>query len=359
MDIQKSSEQEVEKPLTTGLFELELEAPDELEQTGASSPTVSPFRESLQRFRRDKRAMVSVIVLIAVFFVSLVLPPIYQHVGVTLEQRIAQNFTLPLPPTTYHSPDYQDAKRTTQYPSAMHWLGTDDNGQDILARLLKGWQVSLLVALAVEIQDILFGVFFGILAGYFGGFLDTILSRFTDLMFAFPGLLFAILVTAIFGQPTQELMTRMFGNGFSPYGRLALVSLVLGFTVWPQMARYIRAQTLQLKEQQFIEAARTNGTSSLKVILRHILPNVASLIIIAATLNMSGTVVNEGILSLLGLGTQPPGSSLGLMISQYTIYLQAFPYEIFWPILALVVLVLAFSFVGDGLRDAFDPRTKN
>ncbi len=359
MDLQKSSEQEIEKPMTAGLFELDLEAPDELEQTGAPAPTVSPFRESLQRFRRDKRAMISLMTLLVVFLIALMFPPIYQHIGETLRNEIAPGYVLTVPPTTYHSPEYQDASLLRQYPSGMHWLGTDDSGQDILARLLKGWQISLLVALAVEIQDVVLGVFFGILAGYFGGFLDLILSRFTDLMFAFPGLLFAILVTAIFGQPVQQLMTKTFGNSFAPYGRLVLVALVLGFTVWPQMARYVRAQTLQLKEQQFIEAARTTGTSSFKIIARHILPNVASLIIIAATLDMSGTVVNEGILSLLGLGTQPPGSSLGLMISQYSVYLQAFPYEMFWPILGLVVLVLAFSFVGDGLRDAFDPRTKN
>ena len=214
-------------------------------------------------------------------------------------------------------------------------------------------------SIAVEIQDVLFGVFFGVLAGYFGGVVDTILARFTDLMFAFPGLLFAILVTAIFGEQFQQQMTKILGVGFQPYGRLVLASLVLGFIVWPQMARYIRAQTLQLKEQQFIEAARTNGTGSIKIILRHIVPNVASLIIIVATLDMAGTVIAEGTLSLLGLGAQPPGSSLGLMIFQYSGYLQVFSFEIWWPILGLVILVLALSFIGDGLRDAFDPRTKD
>jgi peptide/nickel transport system permease protein len=146
---------------------------------------------------------------------------------------------------------------------------------------------------------------------------------------------------------------------FGSYGRLVLVSLVLGFTVWPQMARYVRGQTLQLKEQQFIEAAHTNGTSSTKIILRHILPNIASLIVVAATLDMATTVVSEGVLSLLGLGAQPPGSSLGLMVVQYTNFIQSFGYEIIWPMAGIVILVLALSFLGDGLRDAFDPRTKD
>lgn len=359
MDLQKSSEHEIQEPTTADLFQVELEAPAILEESGAKSPAVSPLRESIQRFRRDKRAMASLMVLIAIFFLSIIFPPIYEHIGQTFELRPAPGFVLSLPPTQYHSPDYQDATRLINMPSGMHWLGTDDGGQDILARLLKGWQVSIFVAIAVEIQDILFGVFFGVLAGYYGGIVDTILARFTDLMFAFPGLLFVILVTAIFGQPFQLQSEKIFGHGFAPYGRIVLAALVIGFIVWPQMARFMRGQTLQLKEQQFIEAARTNGTSNLKIILRHILPNIASLIIIVATLNMAGTVVAEGALSLLGLGVQRPGSSLGLMIFQYSTYLQVFPFEIFWPILALVILVLAFSFIGDGLRDAFDPRSKD
>jgi peptide/nickel transport system permease protein len=357
MDTQKQAEQEIEGPLSAGLFQIELESPAELEQTGKTGPTVSPLRESLQRFRRDKRAMISLVVLIVIFALAIILPPIYQHIGPTLNLQVAPGFVLHTPPTIYHSPQYQDTGREIKYPSSLHWLGTDDSGQDILARMLQGWIVSILIAIAVEIQDITFGVFFGVLAGYFGGVIDAVLARFTDLMFAFPGLLFAILVTAIFGQKFETFS--LLGFSFGPYGRLVLAGLVLGFIIWPQMARFVRAQTLQLKEQQFIEAARTNGTGSLRIIWRHILPNVASLIIIAATLDMAGTVVNEGILSLLGLGTQPPGSSLGLMIFQYSSYLQVYPYEILFPIAALVVLVLAFSFIGDGLRDAFDPRAKN
>lgn len=357
MDLQKSSEQEIAEPVAAGLFQMELEAPAILEETGAKAPAVSPLRESLQRFRRDKRAMISLFILITIFVLSLIFPLIYEHIGQDLHYSPAPGYVQTVPSTQYHSPEYLDGQLLRTYPSGLHWLGTDDNGQDILARLLKGWQVSLLVALVVEIQDVGFGVFFGILAGYFGGIIDTLLARFTDLMFAFPGLLFAILVTAIFGEKFQT--TSILGFSFGPYGRLVLASLVLGFIGWPQMARYLRGQTLQLKEQQFIEAARTNGTSNFRIILRHILPNVASLIIIVATLDMAGTVVNEGILSLLGLGVQPPGSSLGLMINQYISYIQPFPYEILWPMAALVILVLAFSFIGDGLRDAFDPRTKD
>ncbi|HEY7414275.1 MAG TPA: hypothetical protein VH593_03715, partial [Ktedonobacteraceae bacterium] len=134
MDIQKSSEQEIKTSIGASLFELELEAPAELEQVGTAPPTVSPFRESLQRFRRDKRAMISLITLIVVFFLALVFPPLYQHLGVTLDNEVAPGFVLHVPSTQYHSPDYQDAARLHQYPSSLHWLGTDDSGQDLLAR---------------------------------------------------------------------------------------------------------------------------------------------------------------------------------------------------------------------------------
>lgn len=334
-----------------------LEAPAELEQAEEKAKPRSPFQESLQRFRRDKRAMVSLFVLIIVLFFSLVFPPIYQHIGQPLHRQVASGFVDTTTSEQYHSPDYIDAFRRSQYPSALHWLGTDDNGQDLLARLLKGWQVSLLVAIAVEIQDIILGVFFGVIAGYFGGILDAFLSRFTDLVFAFPGLLFVILVTAIYGEKFDNFS--LLGFQFGNYGRLVLASLVLGFTIWPLMARYVRGQTLQLKEQQFIEAARTNGTRNMKIIWRHILPNIASLIVVAATLDMATTVVAEGTLSLLGLGVKAPGSSLGLMVSQYSNNIQGFSFEIIWPVLGIVILVLALSFIGDGLRDAFDPRTKD
>jgi oligopeptide transport system permease protein len=357
MDLQDTPRQQPGEHLTqASSVGIALEEPAELEQAKVSAPAVSPLRESLRRFRRDKRAVASLIVLILIGFLALVFPSIYEHIGQTV---IFNNhgFIFITPPEQYHSPDYIDSFRQAQYPSTMHWLGTDDGGQDILARLLKGWQVSLLVAVVVEIQDVLLGVFFGVLAGYFGGIVDTVLARFTDLMFAFPGLLFAILVVAIYGEKFDNLS--ILGFHFGNYGRLVLAALVLGFTVWPQMARYVRSQALQLKEQQFVEAARTNGTSHVKIIMRHILPNIASLIVVAATLNMATTVVAEGTLSLLSLGVQPPGSSLGLMVFKYSNDLQLFPYEMIWPILGVVILVLALSFIGDGLRDAFDPRTKD
>jgi len=143
--------------------------------------------------------------------------------------------------------------------------------------------------------------------------------------------------------------------------RLLLVFLVMAFTTWPTMARLVRGQTLQLKEQQFIEAARTSGTKNSLIILRHIIPNLISLVVVVATLNISSTIVSEAGISLLGLGVQPPGSSIGLMISDATsnaIDIYLYPWEVFFPCATLTLIVLAFSFLGDALRDAFDPHAK-
>ncbi|HET8846854.1 MAG TPA: ABC transporter permease, partial [Ktedonobacteraceae bacterium] len=141
--------------------------------------------------------------------------------------------------------------------------------------------------------------------------------------------------------------------------RLILVAMALAFTAWPLMARYVRGQTLQLKEQQFIEAARTSGTKNTRIILRHVIPNLFSIVVVVSTLNISNTIVGEAGISLLGLGVRPPGSSIGLMISNASEYISVYPWEIMVPCVVLALIVLSFSFLGDGLRDAFDPRSKD
>ncbi len=224
---------------------------------------------------------------------------------------------------------------------------------------MQGMLISITVALLVEVVDVVLGIVVGVLAGYFGGWTDQLLARFTDLMFAFPGLLFVILLTGIFGPAADAALASVPVVGPNGNARLLLVSLALAFTIWPLMARYVRGQTLQLKEQQFIEAARTTGTSSPRVILRHIVPNLFSIVLIASSLNISNTIIGEAGISLLGLGVQAPGSSLGLMIADATELLDTHPWELLVPTAALAAIVLAFSFLGDGLRDAFDPRAKD
>jgi peptide/nickel transport system permease protein len=291
------------------------------------------------------------------FFIILPLigPPIYQHIGGPYHSTL--NGTLG--PAVYHSPFHQELDRQDEGPSAQYWLGTDAIGRDLLARLMQGMLVSIFVALSVEVVNVVLGISIGTLAGFFGGWIDQLLARFTDIMFAFPGLLFAILLTGIFGSQADTAFSSIPFIGANGNARLILVSLALAMTTWPLMARFVRGQTLQLKEQQFIEAARTAGTSNVRIILRHIIPNLFSIVVVAATLDISGTIIGEAGLSFLGLGVQQPGSSIGLMISDATNLIDTHPWEVLLPSLVLTIIVLAFSFLGDGLRDAFDPRSKD
>ncbi|MBA2396980.1 MAG: ABC transporter permease [Ktedonobacteraceae bacterium] len=317
--------------------------------------SATPLRESLRHLRRDKRAMASLGII--VFFVLLAIfgPPIYQHIGGSYQS--ALNSTVG--PSLYHNPFHQELDNQDNFLSAQNWLGTDSVGRDLFARLMQGLLISISVAVLVEIIDIVLGITIGVLAGYFGGWIDQLLARFTDIMFAFPGLLFVILLAGIFGTAADTAFSNIPIIGPNGNARLILVSLALALTSWPLMARYARGQTLQIKEQQFIEAARTSGSSNFHIIILHIVPNLLSIVIIASTLNIAATIVNEAGISLLGLGVQSPGSSLGLMISDGTALIDSHPWEVLLPFIVLAIIVLCFSFLGDGLRDAFDPRSKD
>jgi oligopeptide transport system permease protein len=315
----------------------------------------TPFQESRQRLRRDKRAMASVGIII--FFVLLALfgPFFYQRIGGIYLSPISG----PIGPQVYHTYYHQELNRQDELPSSQYWLGTDQLGRDILARLMQGILISISVALLVEVVDVGVGITVGVLAGFRGGATDQVLARFTDIIFAFPGLLFIILVAGIWGGWADTTLSNIPIIGANGNARLLVVSFALAFVAWPLMARYVRGQTLQLKEQQFIEAARTAGTSDIRIILRHITPNLFSIVIVASTLNIVGTIIGEAGISLLGLGVQPPGSSIGLMIADAQSLVDSHPWEILVPTIVLTIFVLAFSFLGDGLRDAFDPRTKD
>jgi oligopeptide transport system permease protein len=338
--------------------------------------TATPLQDSLRRLRRDKRAMACFGVL--AFFVLLAIfgPLIYQNVGGSYQSSLSG----PIGPQLYHTYYHQELDRQDELPSWVYYftsdlgtadmqsrhlpsfqymLGTDALGRDLLARLMQGILISISVAVLVEVVDISLGILVGVLAGFHGGWIDQVLARFTDIIFAFPQLLFIILVAGIFGEWADTTLSSIPIIGANGNARLMLVSIALAFVAWPLMARYVRGQTLQLKEQQFIEAARTAGTSDTRIMLRHIVPNLFSIVVVAATLNMVGTIVAEAGISLLGLGVQTPGSSIGLMISAAEPLVSSHPWEILLPTSVLAIIVLCFSFIGDGLRDAFDPRSKD
>lgn len=334
---------------TLSQAELDRRAEVETREATTEGQSLSPLAASMRRLGRDRRAMFFLALVLIMIVVSYVGPLVYTHVGPLIHG--GPTGLDPLTPNLYHNYTQNDLSRPDALSSGIHPLGTDALGRDILARLFAGVNVSIEVAVLVEIMDVGLGVTIGTLAGFYGGWLATFLDRFTDLMFAFPGLLFAILAAATLGPDFQ--------NKLGLPGRLILVSIALGISVWPFMARLVRGQTLQLREQQFIEAARTVGSANGRIIMKHIVPNLFNIVIVAAALDVVNTIVSEAVISLLGLGVQPPGSSLGLMINDATAQIAINPWEVVWPTIALSILVLAFSFLGDGVQDAFNPRTKD
>lgn len=288
-------------------------------------------------FMRNRAAAVSGFYILFVLALSLIGPPLYQSL---------------LPPEQRRTRDgvYQDYDAINAGPSAEHWLGADYLGRDTFTRLLDAIRVSLLVALVVETINIVLGGGLGLLAGFIGGSVDMAISRLADMLFAFPGLLLAILISAVFGEMARSLYGGM--------GRLLLVAVALSLVSWPLMARLVRGETLSLKSRDFVMASQALGASRLQLMLQHMLPNVAWLITVAATLDVATVIVNEATLSLLGLGIEEPGASLGLMIFRAVSKIERYPLQIFIPAAVITSLVLAFSFAGDGLRDALDPRSR-
>lgn len=244
-----------------------------------------------------------------------------------------------------HPYDAQDRANTLVASSRTHLLGTDNLGQDTLSRILYGARVSLAVGVVVEAIELFIGVSLGLLAAYKGGLWDTILMRVTDAMFAFPDLLFAILLVGIV-RPT------------SPLSSFLTVFVALALVGWPGMARLVRGQALALREKEYVEAAKAIGVSGWGVATRHLLPNMLSPIIVALTVDIAAIILAEATLSFLGIGIQPPFPSWGRMISDARPYLRSQPTLLLYPSLALAATVLAFNFFGDALRDALDPRLR-
>jgi ABC-type dipeptide/oligopeptide/nickel transport system permease subunit len=243
----------------------------------------------------------------------------------------------------------QDLTVGAQYlpPSPIHWLGTDDLGRDLFTRLAVGARISLGVGIGVQCIEFVFGMTFGLLAGFYGGRIDSAIMRFTDVMFAFPDLLLAILIAAVLTVQTT-----------SPAANLISLLVALGITSWPSMARLVRGQAMLLRQQEYVDASRVLGASDLHLILRHLIPNLLAPVMVALATDMAGAILAESTLSFLGIGMQPPIPSWGTMISTGRLSFRSHPQQVLIPAVALALAVLAFNFLGDGLRDRFDPRMR-
>jgi peptide/nickel transport system permease protein len=239
-----------------------------------------------------------------------------------------------------YPPSKIDLLNPSAGPSAAHWLGTDSIGRDVFSRLLSGSRVSLLVGFCVALGAVFLGSVIGAIAGFFGGWIDSVLMRFIDVMLSFPSLFLNILVLAIFGSSQFTLI------------------LILVFTGWMGVARLVRGQFLQLREMQYVEAARATGVPAYQIMFSHLLRNATGPIIVSATLGIGGAILSESGLSFLGLGIQPPATSWGQMLSNSQELMLTNPMFAVYPGLCIFLTVLAINFVGDGIRDALDPRQK-
>ena len=232
----------------------------------------------------------------------------------------------------------QDTALGASSPSGAHWLGTDPLGRDLLTRILYGGRVSLLVGVAATSVSLLIGVLYGAVAGFAGGRLDSFMMRVVDVLYALPFTILVIILMVFFGR------------------NFILLFLAIGAVEWLTMARIVRAQVLSIREKEYIEASRVLGYSTTRIILRHVLPNTLGPVIVYVTLTIPQVMLVEAFLSFLGLGVQPPMSSWGILIREGVETMEEFPWLLLFPSIALSLTLFSLNFLGDGLRDALDPR---
>jgi peptide/nickel transport system permease protein len=287
-------------------------------RSGEEAVARSQWKLFWRRFLRHRMAVVSVVMLLAIIFAC-----------------FGARWVAPFPR------NHQDLLTGPVGPRAAHWFGTDELGRDQLTELMYAGQISLKIGLAVAFLSTVFGTVIGAIAGYFGRWVDQLLMRLTDLFLVVPAI--AILAIAI----------KKFGNSS---GTIIYILAGLG---WMYIARVVRSQVLSIKEKEFVEAARASGASHVRIIARHMLPNIVGPILVNATLAIAAAIITESTLSFLGFGVQPPTTSWGRMLADSHGYVGTpKAYLIYFPGLALLLVVLAVNFIGDGLRDGFDPQSR-
>jgi oligopeptide transport system permease protein len=276
-------------------------------------------QDALRRLVRNKAAVISIAVIVLIILIAFISPYFV--------------------PWGFSQVDWSNIRKPPDF-EAGHYFGTDQNGRDMLARVLQGTQMSLIVAFVATVVSVTIGVVYGAVAGYFGGRVDAVMMRIVDVMYALPYILFVIILMVMFGR--------------NP----VLLFVGIGAIEWLTMARIVRGQTLSIKEKEFVEAARASGASSWTIIFRHIVPNLTGPVVIYATLTIPEIIIAESFLSYLGLGVQEPQTSLGTLISAGAPVAEVLPWMLLAPAAVLITLLLALTYIGDGLRDALDPKDR-
>ena len=290
-----------------------------LAATPAPAPGRSPWSDARRRFMRNRAAVVSLVLLAVIALACLLGPLLLPHGFDTTDWD-----AMKLPPTWQN----------------MHWWGTDESGRDLLVRCLIGGRISLMVGVLATLASVAIGIAWGATAGFVGGRTDTLMMRIVDMMYAIPYLLIAILLVTLLGR------------------EFYLVVLAITAFSWMDMARVVRGQALSLRTREFVEAARAIGVPTWRIIASHIVPNLLGIVVIYTTVTVPSVILTESVLSFLGLGIQEPMTSWGVLIHDGTNIMETAPWMLLFPAVLLSATLYCFNFIGDGLRDALDPKER-
>ena len=297
----------------------------------------SLWQDAWRRLRKNRLAVIGLVVVCLVVFASIVGPPIIERTTGYTYDYIPRDSDLIRSMAPFTAPDGSF--------SWTHPMGTDNAGRDILARVLLGGRISLMVGLISTLVSLLIGISYGAIAGYVGGRLDDMMMRVVDVLYALPYMLIVIVLLAMFG-------------GQSAFGQLGLLFVSLGAVSWLTTARIVRGQVISLKNQEFVLAARATGVSSVRMIVRHLVPNTLGPVIVYATLTVPSVMLLEAFLSFLGIGVQAPLASWGSLAADGIQNIAIFPWQLICPGVTMAVTLFSLNFLGDGLRDALDPQMR-
>ncbi len=283
----------------------------------ASSLSLSYWQDAWLRLKKDKAAMLGLIFILALLLFAIIGPAFSSY--------------------SYEDQNFMQANLS---PSAEHWFGTDSLGRDLFVRVLYGARISLSIGIVASLINLIIGVIYGGISGYAGGRTDRIMMNIVDILYSVPTLLYVILLMVVFKPGLMNIF------------------VALGISYWLQMARIVRGEVLKLKEQEFVLAAKSMGAGSSRILVKHLIPNAVGAIIVSLSMSIPDAIFTEAFLSFIGLGVSAPMASWGVLASDGVNSIRVFPFQLFFPALAISLTMLAFNFLSDGLRDALDPKMR-